>query len=271
MFVESEKAALAMTAWAARMIRGEKKLLPVGTGGCWGWSGRIGKRTNALGERIDERGPLPDLQFFAGRKTYILFDTNAADNIEVRKARKKFAAALRALKCKITILDLPGGTGVNGPDDFLAVQGDQALARVFISDAPSPTRVLTSEQANAERLAEKHGADLRFCSDCGVWYVWNGKFCSVNDLGDVMRRMQDIGTDIYLEAVATPDRKLRDALADWALKSESRRTQENSVALARYMEGIETRRFADLCAIAKGMNSCQCFGRVHRPAASSLL
>src|SRR5713226_8004192 len=29
--------------------------------------------------------------------------------------------------------------------------------------------------------------------------------------------------------------------------------------------------FSGVCAIAKGMNSCQCFGRVSRPAASSFL
>jgi hypothetical protein len=57
--VEAEKSALALTAWAERTGR---KILPVATGGCWGWRGRIGKIENAQGERIDEVGPLPDLQ-----------------------------------------------------------------------------------------------------------------------------------------------------------------------------------------------------------------
>ncbi len=52
--VESEKACLALTAWAERT---GANLLPVGLGGVYGWRGRIGKVANARGERVDEMGP----------------------------------------------------------------------------------------------------------------------------------------------------------------------------------------------------------------------
>jgi hypothetical protein len=55
LLVESEKAALALTAWAERM--GLENLVALGLGGCWGWRGRIGKVENSRGERVDETGP----------------------------------------------------------------------------------------------------------------------------------------------------------------------------------------------------------------------
>ena len=38
-----------------------RAVLAVGTGGCWGWRGVIGKTEDANGTRVDETGPLPDL------------------------------------------------------------------------------------------------------------------------------------------------------------------------------------------------------------------
>src|SRR6266404_1667330 len=107
-----------------------------------------------------------------------------------------------------------------------------------------PGRIPITETSNAERLCAKHRDDLRYCSDRHVWCVWNGQFWAVNDIGGVMRRMQEVTREIYLEAANQPDENLRKALAGWAKQSESRRTQENSAAIARYFEGIEIRKFS---------------------------
>jgi hypothetical protein len=56
--VEAEKSVLAITCAAESQGR---RVLPIGLGGCWGWRGRIGKTTDAEGARVDEVGPLPDL------------------------------------------------------------------------------------------------------------------------------------------------------------------------------------------------------------------
>jgi hypothetical protein len=132
--VEAEKSALALTAWAERM---QMDLLPLGLGGCYGWRGRIGKVENERGERVDELGPLSDLSYCNGRKAYVLFDSNAATNPKVRKARAELAAALRKRGCEVLICNLPIGEGVNGPDDFIAICGDDAMAKVF-ADAETP-------------------------------------------------------------------------------------------------------------------------------------
>jgi len=63
-FVEAEKSVLAVMAWAARKgIR----VLAVGTGGCWGWRGKIGVEIGAGGEREEVRGALSDLDLIGWR------------------------------------------------------------------------------------------------------------------------------------------------------------------------------------------------------------
>jgi predicted P-loop ATPase len=124
-FVEAEKSVLAIVEWARRVNR---KVLPIGTGGCWGWSGQAGIKTNANGEREPERGALPEISFAKdGRAAGILFDSNTATNPKVRKARKALETQLRKQGAKVLVLNLPVIEGVNGPDDFLFSCGDQAF------------------------------------------------------------------------------------------------------------------------------------------------
>ena len=79
--VESEKAALSLTAFARRTSR---KLLPLGMGGCWGWRGQhVASRVAPNGERTAMPGPLSDLNYCNGRTVYILVDSNVATNPNV--------------------------------------------------------------------------------------------------------------------------------------------------------------------------------------------
>jgi Protein of unknown function (DUF3631)/Domain of unknown function (DUF3854) len=127
-FVESAKSVLALVAWSRR---NGLPLLPIGTGGCWNWRGRIGKCLDATGMRVDETGPLPDLACVKGRKVYILFDSNATTNPYVQSARHQFARELYKLGAtSVVTLDLPQGDW-NGPDDYIASAGDDAMQKVF--------------------------------------------------------------------------------------------------------------------------------------------
>jgi putative DNA primase/helicase len=115
----------------------------------------------------------------------------------------------------------------------------------FLGSAGPAGRIPVTETSNAERLVAKYREELRYCSDRGVWCVWDGKLWVVNDTGGVMRRINDIGNGIYFEA-AGAEEYLREPLWKWAKQSESRRTQENSVASARWINGIEIRKFSDV-------------------------
>jgi putative DNA primase/helicase len=107
-------------------------------------------------------------------------------------------------------------------------------------------RIPTTETSNAERLIAKYAGEIRYASDRKTWCVWNGAFWAVNDTGGLMRKMQEVSRGIYREAADETDESLRKALGTWAKQSESRRTQENSAAIARYFDGIEIHGFSEV-------------------------
>ncbi len=126
--VEAEKSSLALTAWAERT---GINLLAVAMGGCWGWRGRIGKAQNSHGQQVDEHGPISDLSCVDGRKVYVLLDANAATNPRVQQARAALIRELMKRNCEVSACNLPITSGVNGPDDYIAVRGDSAMTEVF--------------------------------------------------------------------------------------------------------------------------------------------
>lgn len=128
--VEAQKSVLALTAWSERTGR---KILPLGVNGCWGWRGRIGRTGSASGERVDEVGPLPDLaEYCAGRLVYILLDSNAQANPKVAAAQRELGRVLHKLKAaEVRTLNLPVLENVNGPDDLIGTQGDEAMLAIL--------------------------------------------------------------------------------------------------------------------------------------------
>jgi putative DNA primase/helicase len=168
--VEAEKSVLALAAWAKRTNR---RLLPIGLGGCYGWRGRIGKTTNSKGVRVDEVGPLSDLDYAANRQVYVLLDANAASNGDVQKARSALVRQLKKRKATVELRELPMAEGVNGPDDFLAVMGDDAMAQLL--DGPEePLPPEYSDDALTLAFTERH-QDLRYTELWKKWHEWNGE------------------------------------------------------------------------------------------------
>jgi hypothetical protein len=126
--VEAEKSALALTALSERM---GQKLLPVAMGGCYGWRGRIGKKTAPDGNAVDEYGALEDLNICRdGRRTLVLLDTNVTTNLNVQIARRELVKQLRKQGADVRVLELPQGDW-NGPDDYVAANGDHAMMAVL--------------------------------------------------------------------------------------------------------------------------------------------
>jgi hypothetical protein len=127
--VEAEKSCLAMTAWAARSGR---KILPIAMGGCYGWRGKTGIKETPTGERVPEMGAIRDLGIArAGRRTYILLDANCGSNPQVLAARGDLVRQLHKQGADVHTLDLPASEGVNGPDDYVGVMGDDAMTQLF--------------------------------------------------------------------------------------------------------------------------------------------
>ena len=137
-FVESEKAVLALVEAETRSKRGHGLL--IATGGCWGWRGVVGKATSANGARVDQKGPLPDFDrvTWTGRDTVIVFDANVATNEKVQAARLALAAELAKRGANVQIAELPVENGMNGPDDYIGKYGAAAFWKLI--DSAKPTK-----------------------------------------------------------------------------------------------------------------------------------
>lgn len=146
--VEAEKSSLALLAWAQRT---GCKLFPVAIGGCWSWKGKVGTVTTSSGERVPEHSTIPDLGICRnGRKTFVLLDSNSGTNDAVAAARAALVRQLHKQKAKVAVLDLPVGNW-NGPDDFIGIQGDEAMERLF-DGADEGARVLADVKAFLHRF-----------------------------------------------------------------------------------------------------------------------
>jgi hypothetical protein len=81
---------------------------------------------------VPEHDAVPDLNICRnGRKTSVLLDSNSGTNPKVQAARAALVRKLRKQDADVTVLDLPAGEGVNGPDDFIAVKGDEAMLGIL--------------------------------------------------------------------------------------------------------------------------------------------
>lgn len=147
--VEAEKSALALVAWADR---NQHKLLPVAIGGSNGWRGRIGKQDSADGQRVDETGPLPDLAVCRNREVVVMFDSNADAKSEVRAARFALAYELGEMGARVRIATVPPLDGINGPDDLIAVAGDEAIRSVLELARPATELVFAEVEAAIEEI-----------------------------------------------------------------------------------------------------------------------
>lgn len=121
---------------------------------------------------------------------------------------------------------------------------DEELARaagvrvVQLSEFAAPLGSRTSELANATRLVEQHGEDLRYCHRWVAWLVWDGCRFKRDTSGEVERRAKATVRTIYAEAARADEPGERKDLSRWAQQSEARSQIANMVALARSELGI---------------------------------
>ena len=132
--MEAQKSAAAALRWCEDHNR---RMIPVGIAGCYGWRGKTAIEGNEHGEREEVKGILPQLaQVCRGHRVYILLDANSESNPDVERGRAWLARTLLAEKISddVRLLRLPqpsAAPGWNGPDDFIAVNGDEAFFDVL--------------------------------------------------------------------------------------------------------------------------------------------
>ena len=156
--VEAEKSALALRALA---LRAGRILLVIAIGGCWGFRRKIGKLELPNGDSVEETGPSPDLNLidWRGRAVVLVFDSNAATNSRVRKARRSLAQELAARGASVLIAEVPYEPDINGPDDLIAVAGDDAALRVLDGAQPFAECAVAEAEKAISVLAEVKNAE----------------------------------------------------------------------------------------------------------------
>lgn len=123
-----------------------------------------------------------------------------------------------------------------------AGQGEEVAALLAAaSDGAVAPRLACTDVGNAERLARRHGNDLRWCEAWGSWLVWSGRQWERDDTGETVRRAVDTVRQIGVEAARCDDEGRRKALWHHALKSESARSIGSMVTLARAQSGLAAR------------------------------
>jgi putative DNA primase/helicase len=121
-------------------------------------------------------------------------------------------------------LEQPGERGylINGEAERKTTRG---------ASVESPTRH-TTDVGNAERFAEQHGADVRYCHPWGKWLIWDNRRWGIDTTGEIVRRAKLVARSIYVEASKATDKDWRESLAKWAAASERRERLTATVALA---------------------------------------
>ncbi len=92
-----------------------------------------------------------------------------------------------------------------------------------------------TDVGNAERFARSTGGEVLWDNGRKTWLVWSGRHWEVDRLREVERRARQVARDIYLEGVDLAA-KDREDVAKWAKQSESRKSIDNMLALARSEE-----------------------------------
>lgn len=139
--VEGEKKGLALSRLAHHDTP-QPRFLVVAIAGVYNWRGIVEKVGGPNGERVDVKGPSPDLDRikWSRRRIYVCFDSNVATNSYVKNARWRLTKELKRRGARILYVTIPEEDGINGIDDFLAKHGPEtALALIEAAREPDIT------------------------------------------------------------------------------------------------------------------------------------
>jgi putative DNA primase/helicase len=95
-----------------------------------------------------------------------------------------------------------------------------------------------SDIGNAQRLAMRHGDDLRYSPQLGEWLVWDGKRWAVDRTFEVERRAKETVLAMFRVATATTDEDKRKKFVAFAMRSLGEPKVRAMIKLARSEPGI---------------------------------
>lgn len=90
-----------------------------------------------------------------------------------------------------------------------------------------------SDAGNAERLVDRHGADLRYVPAWGAWLTWSGTHWQRDEDGEIVRRCTDTVRGMADEVRRAPDDKAAARIAAHAMRCEGAGRLDAMERLAR--------------------------------------
>jgi putative DNA primase/helicase len=105
---------------------------------------------------------------------------------------------------------------------------------IWSKAAEAPRGFKQTDGGNAERLVAGHKDDFRYLSDKQVWLAWDGKRWSRDASDEIHRAAKATVRAMYAHAAEIENETERKDFVRWARLSDSRKSRENMVALARY-------------------------------------
>ncbi|MEN3333086.1 MAG: putative primase/helicase [Blastocatellia bacterium] len=183
------------------------------------------------------------------RRVFLCFDSDYRRKKQVRRALRRFKKFLEQRGADVWVCwlpDAPDGSK-QGLDDFFFAGGTvQELLNTATDDIPpesefedaSAESFNTTDLGNAQRLIHLHGENVRYCHKWAKWLVWDGKRWRADDSASIYRLAKETLQSIYGEAQKIGDEEKRQAIARWAMTSESWNHIEAMIRLAAVDESI---------------------------------
>jgi putative DNA primase/helicase len=174
-----------------------------------------------------------------GAKIVIISDADEPG----RKHAEQVAQSLQGQAMSVQVVELPGlGKDVS---DWIAAGSTSADLEMLLTQTPEwepsePEDVdppdhhlrdtIGTDLTNAERFAALHGDRARYVPSWG-WLTWDGRHWRRDVTEEICRLTIETVKEIYSEAAKADNSSRRQALADWAKRSESRQRLEAIISL----------------------------------------
>ena len=127
-----------------------------------------------------------------------------------------------------------------GIDDALvAGQATRLVSPEEVMDKRSPLEFPPSDSGNAELIAELFGDRIRYVSDKGFFYWWDGRRGKKDEKEvEVGRCATEAARERQQAATTAPDKDTRKTQFNWGLRSESAHGNRSAVYMLRQVPGI---------------------------------
>lgn len=127
----------------------------------------------------------------------------------------------------------PTGKAGRQPGEKTERLSTDTLTQLLPSTTPSSADFQPTDAGNAERFVARHGKDLRYVHEWGVWLIWDGRRWAPDRIGQVMERAKETIRAAYASASEVVSDDSRRALAKHLLNSEAGRALREMIFLAQ--------------------------------------